>query len=80
MGREILLDQLRTFFGELVITYYEEIYTIEMQRLTSEVLLILIRRFKEEGSVFEKINTEDQRISQIVDYLEEYFHEPVTLE
>ncbi|WP_419959280.1 helix-turn-helix domain-containing protein [Psychrobacillus sp. BM2] len=82
MGREVLLDQLRTFFGEMVITYYrnDEIYAIEMQRLVSEVLLILIRRFKKDGSVFEKINTEDQRISQIVDYLGEHFQEPITLE
>lgn len=82
MGREVLLDQLRTFFGEMVIAYYrnDEIYAIEMQRLVSEVLLILIRRFKEEGSVFEKIDTEDQRIIQIVDYLEKHFQEPITLE
>ncbi|MFJ7825973.1 helix-turn-helix domain-containing protein [Psychrobacillus sp. NPDC096623] len=82
MGREVLLDQLRTFFGEMVIAYFrnDEIYAIEMQRLVSEVLLILIRRFKEKGSVFEKIDTEDQRIIQIVDYLEKHFQEPLTLE
>lgn len=82
MGREVLLDQLRTFFGEMVITYFrnDEIYAIEMQRLVSEVLLIIIRRFKEEGSVFEKINTEDERLIQIVDYLGKHFQEPITLE
>ena len=82
MGREVLLDQLRTFFGEMVITYFrnDETYAIEMQRLVSEILLILIRRFKEEGSVFEKINTEDERLIQIVDYLEKNYQELITLD
>jgi len=81
MGRELLIVQLRTFFGEMVITYFrnDEIYAIEMQRLVSEILLILIRRFKEEGSVFEKLNTEDERLVQIVDYLEKNFQESITL-
>ena len=82
MGREVLLDQLRLFFGEMVITYFrnDETYAIEMQRLVSEILLILIRRFKEEGSVFEKINTEDERLIQIVDYLEKNYQELITLD
>jgi len=81
MGREALIVQLRTFFAEMVITYFrnDEIYAIEMQRLVSEILLILIRRFKEEGSVFEKLNTEDERLVQIVDYLEKNFQESITL-
>ncbi|WP_093271730.1 helix-turn-helix domain-containing protein [Psychrobacillus sp. OK032] len=82
IGREALMDQLRTFFGEMVITYFrkDDIYTIEMQRIVSEILLILIRRFKEEGNALGQLDTEDNRLVQLVDYLERHYQEQITLE
>lgn len=82
IGRETLIDQLRTFFGEMVITYFrkDDIYTIEMQRLVSEILLILIRRFKEEGNALGQLDTEDDRLIQLIDYMERHYQEQITLE
>ena len=82
IGREALMDQLRTFFGEMVITYFrkDDIYTIEMQRLVSEILLILIRRFKEEGNALGQLDAEDDRLVQLIDYMERHYQEQITLE
>lgn len=82
MGREVLMDQLRTFFSEMVIIYFrkDDIYTIEMQRLVSEILLILIRHFKEFGSAFEKLDADDERLMQLVNYMERHYQNPINLE
>ncbi|MDI2587164.1 helix-turn-helix domain-containing protein [Psychrobacillus sp. NEAU-3TGS] len=82
IGREALMDQLRTLFGEMVITFYrkDDIYTIEMQRIVSEILLILIRRFKEEGNALGQLDTEDDRLVQLIDYMERHYQEQITLE
>ncbi|GGA33158.1 helix-turn-helix domain-containing protein [Psychrobacillus lasiicapitis] len=82
IGREALMDQLRTLFGEMVITFYrkDDIYTIEMQRIVSEILLILIRRFKEEGNALGQLDTEDDRLVQLIDYMERHYQEQMTLE
>lgn len=82
MGREIMLDKMRKLLVELMITYSrkDESYQIEMQGYICELLLILIRRFKQKGTVIEKIDTNDTRLTKMVDYMERNYHQVITLE
>ena len=58
----------------------DESYQIEMQSYLCEVLLILIRGFKQKSSRIEKLDTDDLRIRKIVDYLERNYQQAITLE
>lgn len=82
MGRELMVHSIRKLLAKLVIAYCqkEETYKIEIQGYVYQILLILIRRFKQEGSAFEKIDTGDQRLTQIIDYIEGNYGQPLTLE
>lgn len=82
MGREIMLDEMRKLLVELMITYSrkDESYQIEMQGYICDILLILIRRFKQRGTAIEKIDTNDIRLTKMVDFLEQNYHQVITLE
>ena len=82
MGRELMLSKIRKLLAELMISYCrkDESYGIEIQGYICEILLILIRRFKQEGSAFEKIDTDDQRLKQIITYMEKNYDQMITLE
>ena len=82
MGRETMLDQMRKLLVELMITYSrrDEGYQIEMQGFLCELLLILIRRFKQKGSAIEKLDIDDLRLTKIIEYLERNYHQVITLE
>jgi YesN/AraC family two-component response regulator len=82
MGREIMLDKMRKLLVELMITYSrkDESYQIEMQGYICDILLILIRRFKQRGTAIEKIDANDIRLTNMVDYLEKNYHQVITLE
>lgn len=82
MGREIMLDKMRKLLVELMITYSrkDESYQIEMQGYICDILLILIRRFKQRGTAIEKIDANDIRLTKMVDYLEKNYHQVITLE
>ena len=58
-----------------MITYSrrDESYQIEMQRYICDLLLILIRRFKQKGSAIEKMDN-DFRLTKIVEYMEKNYH------
>jgi beta-xylosidase/AraC-like DNA-binding protein len=82
MGREIMLDKMRKLLVELMITYSrkDESYQIEMQGYICDILLILIRRFKQRGTAIEKMDANDIRLTKMVDYLEKNYHQVITLE
>lgn len=82
MGREIMLDKMRKLLVELMITYSrrDESYQIEMQGYICEILLILIRRFKQKGTAIEKMDTNDFRLTKMVEYMERNYHQVITLE
>src|SRR3954451_2894022 len=82
MGRETMLDQMRKLLVELMITYSrrDEGYQIEMQGFLCELLLILIRRFKQKGSAIEKLDIDDFRLTKIIEYLERNYHQVITLD
>ena len=82
MGREFILDKLRKQLAEVMITYLrrEESYKLEIQGAICQILLLLIRYFSVEGTAFEKIDTDDQRLAEIINYMEENYDQPITLE
>ncbi|WP_156288878.1 helix-turn-helix domain-containing protein [Oceanobacillus salinisoli] len=81
MGRIHLVKSIRKLLAEMLISNYrrDDSYKIEMQSYLSKILLILIRSFKQKA-----INTEkhfsDNRITQIIAYIEENYKHPITLE
>ncbi|ALC90561.1 beta-xylosidase [Bacillus sp. FJAT-18017] len=82
MGREVMLDKMRKLLVELMITYSrkDESYQIEMHRSICELLLILVRRFKQKGTVIEKMDSNDMRLKKMIEYLEKNYHQVITLE
>ena len=82
MGREIMLDKMKKLLVELMISYSrrDESYQIEMQGYICQILLILIRRFKQKGSAIEKMDTNDFRLSKMIEYMERNYHQVITLE
>ena len=82
MGREKMLNNLRKWLIKLMISYYrqDESYQIEIQKYLCDILLTLIRGFKKKGSSSEKLDTNDQRLTQIIDYLERNYDQAITLE
>ncbi len=82
MGREEMILSIRMLLANVMISYYrqEESYGIEIHGYISQILLILIRRFKEDGSVYERIDTDDLRLSQMIDFMEKNYKQMITLE
>lgn len=82
LGREEMIFAIRKLLANVMISYYrqDECYRIEMKSYICQMLLILIRNFKEEGSVIQKIDTADRRLWQIIDYMEKNYDQPLTLE
>ncbi|RHW35013.1 helix-turn-helix domain-containing protein [Lysinibacillus yapensis] len=82
IGREKLLNHIRTLLVRLMISYYrkDESYKIEVQSHLSKILLNLIRGFKKKGSALEKVDNNDFRLTQIIEYMERNYHQPITLE
>jgi beta-xylosidase/AraC-like DNA-binding protein len=82
MGREFMLDKIRKQLAEMMITYLrrEESYKLEIQGAICQILLILIRHFSIEGTASEKIDTNDQRLAEIIDYMEKNYDQMITLE
>ncbi len=81
MGREKHINTIRRLLAEALISYFrkDESYKIAMQFYISNILLILIRRFKQKATSFEKVNTNDQRITQIISFMEMNYNQPITL-
>lgn len=82
LGREEMILSIRKLLANVMISYYrqDESYQIEVQSYICQMLLILIRGFKEDGSVLEKMDTGDLRLSQIIDYMEKNYDQMITLE
>ncbi|WNS76425.1 helix-turn-helix transcriptional regulator [Bacillus sp. DTU_2020_1000418_1_SI_GHA_SEK_038] len=82
LGREEMILAIRKLLANVMISYYrkDECYRIEVKSYICQMLLILIRSFKEEGSVIQKIDTEDRRLLQIIDYMERNYDQLITLE
>lgn len=82
MGRENKLDQVRKLLAEMMVAYLrkDESYRVEIQGYICQILLILIHNFSKEGSAFEKIDTDDQRLTKVIDYMERNYDQPITLE
>ncbi|KGM46024.1 helix-turn-helix domain-containing protein [Neobacillus niacini] len=82
LGREEMISSIRKLLANVMISYYrqDESYRIEVKSYICQMLLILIRGFKEEGSVTEKMDTGDLRLSQIIDYMEKNYDQMITLE
>ena len=82
MGRESMISTIQRLLAEIMITFYrkDESYRLEIQRNICEILLILIRRFKQEASAFEKFDSEDLRLTQLIDYMERNYQQIITLE
>ncbi|NYE03294.1 beta-xylosidase/AraC-like DNA-binding protein [Bacillus niacini] len=82
LGREEMILSIRKLLANVMISFYrqDESYRIEVKSYICQMLLILIRGFKEEGSVLENMETEDLRLSQIIDYIEKNYDQMITLE
>lgn len=82
LGREEMILSIRRLLANVMISHFrqDESYRIEVKSYICQMLLILIRSFKEEGSVYEKIDTGDVRISKIIDYIEKNYDQIITLE
>jgi AraC-like DNA-binding protein len=82
MGREGMLNNIRKYLIKIMISYYrkDESYKIEIQSYLCEILLNLIRGFKKKGSPSEKLDVTDDRLTQIIDYMEKNYQYPITLE
>lgn len=82
LGREDMIHSIRKLLANVMISYYrqDESYRIEVISYICQMLLILIRSFKEEGSAHEKMDTGDLRLSQIIDYMEKNYDQMMTLE
>lgn len=82
MGRKHLVNSIRKLLAEMLISYYrkDEIYQLEMQSNMSKLLLVLIRGFKQRAKQTEKYVKKDERIANIVLYIEENYKHPITLE
>lgn len=82
MGRELMIEKITKLLAEMMITYLrkDDSFKIEIQGFLCQILLILIRNFSVEGTAFEKIDTDDQRLTQIIDYLERNYDQLITLE
>lgn len=82
MGREKMLNNIRKLIVKLMISNCrrDESYRIEVQNYLCEILLNLIRGFKQKGSAFEKLDTNDYRLAQIIEYLERNYYQIITLE
>jgi beta-xylosidase/AraC-like DNA-binding protein len=82
LGREEMILAIRKLLANVMISYYrqDECYRIEVKSYICQMLLILIRSFKEEGSVIQKIDTGDRRLMQIIDYLEKNYDQLIALE
>ena len=81
-GKESIIYELRKLLAELTMTYcrQDEGYQLEIHGSMCKILLTLIRRFKEVRRIFEDSNQSEQRLNQIVTYLEQHYDEPLTLE
>ncbi len=82
MGRESMISTIQRLLAEIMITFYRKdgSHRLEIQRNVCEILLILIRRFEQEASVFEKFDSEDMRLTQLIDYMEKNYQQIITLE
>nr|WP_304219529.1 helix-turn-helix domain-containing protein [Fredinandcohnia onubensis] len=82
LGREEMIHAIRKLLANVMISYYrqDECYRIEVKSHICQMLLILIRSFKEAGSVVQKIDTEDQRLLQIIDFMERNYDQMITLD
>jgi beta-xylosidase/AraC-like DNA-binding protein len=82
MGRELLVDKNRKLLAEMMISYLrkDESYLLEIHRSLCQIMLNLIQHFSIEGTIFEKIDTDDERIAEVIDYMERNYDQPITLE
>src|SRR5699024_5189251 len=82
MARDTAINQIRKLLAELIITYFRkgESYQIEILSYISDILLILIRRFKQKGTIQEKVDTRDPRLMQIIHFIKENYDQKITLE
>ena len=82
MGRESMISTIQRLLAEIMITFYRKdgSHRLEIQRNVCEILLILIRRFEQEASVFEKFDSEDLRLTQLINYMEKNYQQIITLE
>jgi beta-xylosidase/AraC-like DNA-binding protein len=81
-GKENILAMVRRDLAELLITYcrHEEGSQLEVHILICKILLTLIQRFKGKRNDFGKIDLNDQRLKEIISYIDQHFDEPITLE
>lgn len=82
LGREEMILAIRKLLANMMISYYrqDECYRIEMKSYICQMLLLLIRNFKEEGSAIQKIDNGDRRLMQIIHYMESNYEQMITLE
>lgn len=82
LGREEMISGIRKLMANMMISYYrqDESYRIEVTSHICQILLILIRSFKEEGSIVQKIDAGDSRLVEIIDFMERNYDQMITLE
>ncbi|WP_047986206.1 helix-turn-helix domain-containing protein [Ornithinibacillus californiensis] len=82
MGRVHLLKTIQKLLVEMLISYYrkDESHKIEMQSYCSRILLTLIRGFKQKAIQTESHISDNPRINKIINYIEESYKYPITLE
>lgn len=82
MGGDEMVQSIRKLLANVMISYYrqDEISNLEIHGYISQILLILIRRFREEGSSFERLDINDFRLMQIIDFMEKNYDQMITLD
>ena len=82
LGKESIIHALLKLIAETAIAHFRknEGYKIEIQSHISEILLILIRRFRTESKSIQRVDSEDKQIQQIHSFMEENYDRPITLD
>ena len=82
-GLYLLFDQIRQLLAEILIAYYQKKdgREIEINSLIYQFLTLLIRNFKTTHFGREKLaDREDERISEILAFIEKNYRKPISLE
>lgn len=82
MEKDDAIKRIRKLLAELIIAYFRkrDSYRIEVQSYISDILLILIRRFRQQGRIKERVDTSDERLKEIIDYIEMNYDQKISLD
>ena len=80
-GREGMIAQLRRWLSEIMIadSRKDESNTLEIRSNLYQIMLLMTRFFKKEAPHWKGVDTSDERITRIIQLIEQRYAEPLTL-